>query len=316
MTGESTNLPSGGSDSAQPLTMDQAAEIDFSDPLDEDNGEADQNQQSEVEPGETQEGQEADDPEPQDDDKPEETEQSEPTDDVHVTVNGEKLALSALKAGYMRQADYTRKTQDIGNKTRDLDALSARVTSSVSVIADFLVKQIPEAPNPQLAMTNPAQFVQQRALHEAATQQVNALLEQAGAVKDVANTLTAEQRKELIDSENAKLAEKFSVTATNEGRKKFFDAAASAARELGYTDEEIGQSVDHRMFALAHYAKIGMQAEEAREKAKAKVADVPPVAGQRRQQGANQSAVRSNQEAMKKLARTGSIQDAMGIDFD
>src|SRR5690606_6466716 len=133
----------------------------------------------------------------------------------------ERLALSELKAGYQRQADYSRKTQEVAERRKGLEALSARVNQSVEAIADFLVKQIPAAPDPQLAMTNPGQFVQQKALHEAAAAQVNALLEQAGQVKDVANTLTAEQRKELLASENAKLAERFPTTATGEGRKKF-----------------------------------------------------------------------------------------------
>lgn len=314
MTGESDNLPSGGTDTAQPFTFDDAMKIEFDDPQDEDTVEGEEEEQSAEEPGEVPEDQEAEEPGAQDEEQAEES--PEPEDDVHVTVNGEKLALSQLKSGYMRQADYTRKTQELGNKTRDLDALSARVTNSVNVIAEFLVKQIPEAPNPQLAMTNPGQFVQQKALHEAATAQVNALLEQAGQVKDVGTKLSDEQRKSLIEDENAKLAMAFPQTATDEGRKKFFDAAASAARELGFSDEEIGQSVDHRMFALAHYAKLGMQAEQAKAKAKAKVVDAPPVALQRRPQGPNAGQGARNKEAMKKLARTGSINDAMLVDFE
>lgn len=324
---ETTNLPAGAGESAlsQPLTLDEAANIDLYDP-DEDNVETEAEQQSEAVPGEADESQEADEIEAAADDVAEGEEEGEtaeaepapePTDDVHVTVNGQKIALSELKAGYQRQADYSRKTQEVAEKRKGLEALSARVTNSVNAIADFLVKQIPPAPDPQLAMTNPSQFVQQKAMHEAATAQVHALLEQAGQVKDVANTLTTQQRQELLNAENAKLAEKFPTTGTDEGRKAFFDTAATAAKELGYSDEEIQTVMDHRMFALAHYAAIGMKAEQAREKAKVKVQNAPPVAPQKaRPQGVNQAAARRNQDAMKRLARTGSIQDAMAIDFD
>src|SRR5690606_39042023 len=123
--------------------------------------------------------------------------------------------------------------------------------------------------------------------------------------------------KERIASEDAALVARFPATTTQEGRQKFFTEAVLAAKELGYSDAEVKQALDHRLFALAHYANIGMKAEKAREKAKVKAQHAPPVAPQKqRQHGGNQAAARRNQEAVKRLARTGSIEDAMSIDFD
>lgn len=314
-------------DSARPpLSLDDAANLDVYDP-EEDTSDSDQEQQSESVTDEVDEGQESEeiDANAEVDDETEtevegeenETSATEPGDDVSVTVNGEKLTLNELKRGYLREGDYTRKNQVVAQKSKDLEALSARVTQSVDVIADFLVKQIPSPPDPQLAMTNPGEFVQRKAMYEAAVQQVNALLSQAGEAKDVVNTLSAEQRRELIASEDAKLVEAFPATATKEGREKFFNTAATAAKELGYSDEEIKEAVDHRIFALAHYAAIGMRAEKARGKALQKVANAPPVAPQKaRPQNTQQASTRRNQEAVKRLSRTGSIEDAMAIDFD
>jgi hypothetical protein len=314
-------------DSARPsLTLEDAENIDFYDPDDEqETVEADQDQHSESETDEADDGQESEDIEAsedgddvsEDEEQGEENSTPEPDDAVTITMsNGERLTLSELKKGYFREADYTRQKQAVSTKEKNLEALSARVTASVDAIADFLSKQIPEAPDPSLAMTNPGEFVQKKAMHDAAMAQVNAILSQAGQVKDVANTLTNEQRSELLRSENAKLAEAFPQTATQEGRKQFFDHAAGAARELGWSNDEIGQVVDHRMFKLAHYAALGLAAEKAKAKAKAKVANVPPVAQQKRQQGANAAKAAKNKDAMKRLARTGSIQDAILVDFD
>lgn len=322
MTGESDNLPSGGIDTAQPLTLDQAADVDFYDPS-EDNEETEQERQSEVETDEA-DSQEADENPSEEDDTSEaedegaedEAANPEPKDDVTVTVNGESIALSELKAGYMKEKDYRNKTMALAEKGKNLDALTARVTASVDAIADFLSKQIPEAPDPSLAMTNPGEFVQKKAMHDAAMAQVNAILSQAGQIKDVANRLTQEQRSELLQSENAKLAEAFPQTATQEGRKKFFDTTVNAARELGWSEDEIKTVTDHRMFKLAHYAALGLQAEKAKTKAKAKVENKPPVAPQKRQPGANAAQTAKNRDAMKRLARTGSIEDAMSIDFE
>lgn len=323
---ESDNLPTGGNETAQTsITLDEAANLDFLEP-DEDNQDGEGEQQAEGDTDEANEGQEAEDVSTSEDDDQDGAETGEtaeaepgqgPGDDVIVVVDGEQKTLAELKAGYFRQSDYSRKTLEIAETRKGLEAMSARVSQSVDVIADFLMKQIPPAPDPQLAMTDPGRFVQQKALHEASVQQVNALLAQAGEVKGVASTLTAEQKKELIGSEEAKLREAFPATATPDGRKKFFETAATAAKELGYSDDEIKLATDHRLFALSHYAAIGMRAEKAREKAAQKVQNAPPVAPQRqRPHGANQASARKNQEAMKRLARTGSIDDAIAIDWD
>lgn len=326
MPSEADNLPSGGTDNAHPQTaLDHPDNLNFLEPDDElDNQEVEADgTDDEREPDETiEDGQEAAESETADDEGAEnegeadETADPEIKDDVVVTVNGEKVALSDLKAGYMRQADYSRKTQDLGNKKRDLEALTARVTGSVNAIAEFLSKQMPEAPDASLAMTDPGRYVREKAMHDAAMAQVNAIIEQANAPKEVANKLTAEQRSELLQGENAKLAEAFPTTATPEGRKKFFESAASAAREIGYSDEDIKGVTDHRMFKLAHYARLGLAAEKAKAKAAQKVAGVPPVAPNKRQQGATASKARANRDAMKRLSQTGSIHDAMAIDFD
>lgn len=318
---ETTNLPEGGSESATSLSLEDAVNLDFYDPgEDTEETEAEQTSEQETEAEEAHEATETaeddDTAEAEDEGPDDETDKPEPEDDVTVTVNGEKIPLKDLKAGYMRTQDYTRKTQEVAQRRRDLEAMTARVTNTVTAIADYLVSQIPEPPNPQLAMTNPGEFVQRKALYEAAVAQVNQLLVQAGEAKQVAQELTAQQRAELLQQEFAKLSEAFPSVATEDGRRQFFEDAAAAARELGYTDEEIKSVMDHRMFKLAHYAMLGMKAEKAKEKARAKVQNAPPVAPQKRQKSAEASRIARNREAMKRLERTGSIYDALAIDFD
>lgn len=312
---EATVNPDSGNDSAEPSdALDNPENLNFAEPEEQANQEVEQSgteTDSETD-APVEDGQEAEDPA----DNAETEEGAQPAevkDDVIVDVAGEKLPLSELKAGYQRQADYTRKTQELGNKRRDLEALSTRVTASVNAIADLLVKQIPAAPDPSLAMTDPGKYVADKAMHDAMMAQVAAVIEQAQAPKEAVNTLTQEQRAELLQSENAKLAEAFPQTAKPETRKKFFDDVTRVASELGYSQSELEGVTDHRMFKLAHYAKLGMDAEKAKAKATQKVAKVPPMAQQKRQAPAQ---VRANQDAMKRLAKTGSIHDAMAIDFE
>lgn len=331
MTAEITNSSASVDESAnlQPSTsLDDPANLDFYDP-EEDNAEAAAAQESAAETVEADDedlGQEteetAEETDTEADDEVEEGEDQEPEateikDDVEVTLQtGDKVALSELKSGYLRQADYSRKTQELGNKRRDLEALATRVTNSVNAIAELLTASVPPMPDQALALTDPQKHYRMKVLHDTAMAKVAEVINKANEPKEALNKLTQEQRAELIQSENAKLVEAFPQTATTEGRKAFFETTASVARELGYSEEEIAQATDHRLFKLAHYARIGMQAEKAKAKAKQKVANVPPVAPAKRQPSANANQQRRNQEAMKRLNRTGSIHDAMAIDFD
>lgn len=335
MPRESDNLPTGGTDNASSISLDDAANLDWVDPG-EDTDPTDDEQQSPDEPVETDDedvdGQDEDAPVDDDDasedgqsddeSEPDDEGDDEPPlaaikDDAVITLpNGENLSFGEVKAGYLRQADYSRKTQELGNKRREIEALATNVNQAVDAIAQHLEKTLPPAPDPQLAITNPNEYTRKKALHEHAMAQIAKVLETAKAPKDAVNTLTEQQHRELVASETAKLAEAFPQVRTTEGHKKFFDEASAIAKELGYSDDEIGQAVDHRLFKLAHWARIGMQAEAARRKAKDKVRNAPPVAPAKRQQGNNAAKARKNAEGMRRLAETGSIHDAMAIDFD
>lgn len=242
---------------------------------------------------------------------------AEPDDSIVIAMpGGEKLELKELKSGYLRDRDYRHKTTDLANKRRELEALSTRVSQSANAISEVLMSQVPKAPDQSLSLTDPLRYIQEKAQHEGALEFVNSIVERATSAKDVVNTLSREQQTEVIQSEVAKLTEAFPDIAKPEGKKKFFDAALGAAREIGFSDQELGAVTDHRHFKVLHYAKLGLEAEAAKAKAASKVVNVPPVAVQRRQAGPNAAKARANQDAIKRLKQTGSIHDAMAVDFD
>lgn len=319
MSSESTNLPSGGSVNAHPPTeIDHPDNLNFLEPDEEpDNQEgSEEGTEAESEPAETEDGQEAETPTDDEAESDDEADDAEIKDDVTVNVNGEKIALSELKAGYMKQSDYSRKTQELGNKRRDLEQMTTRVSQSVEAIANFLAKQLPDAPDTSLAMTDPGRYVREKAMYDASMAQINAIIEQANAPKEVVNKLSEEQRMERLQAEDAKLREAFPHLSDPAKREKFFTDTTRVAQEVGYSLEEIKGVDDHRLFKLAHYARLGMEAEKAKAKVAQKVEKVPPVTPPKRAQQKSASQLRANQDAMKRLSRTGSIHDALGIDFD
>lgn len=324
---DNDNLPAdaGGTGTATPSdsSLDNPANWNFADP-DEDRDEPEAQateSESDAEPVEAAESdQEA---EESTDDTSEAKEGDEPTekapgDDVKVSLpGGEEVTLAELRNGYLRQADYTRKTTQVAETRRTLDDQSQRLTQATERFAAFIQSQVPPPPDPQLLYSDPNAHYQQLRIHEAAMAQVRQLLEMGGAAKEVSKTINQADERERLSAENAKLAERFPQTAKPETRAKFFESATGAARDLGFSEAELANVTDHRMFALAHYARLGMEAEKAKATAAKKVANVPPVTPPKKAAlSGDAQVVRKNQEAMRRLSRSGSIADAMAVDWE
>jgi hypothetical protein len=328
---ERANLPvTGGSQTVEPSTNldtsddysgvwepDSDDEEDFGGVADNPAGAA---EETDSETGEADTGQETGEDVGADDETGEagNEEQSDETklDETVVTLHGgEQVPIKELKLGYLRHRDYSVKTQELGNRGRVLHEMSERVGNTAATIAQFLVDQLPPEPSPALAMQNPDEYTRQRVMFETATQRVNQILEMANVPKEVVGNLTKEQHASLLKEESTKLAQVFPHTTDPAKRETFFQNAFSTARDLGFSDEELQGATDHRLFALAHYARLGLQAQAARKKAMNKVNNAPPPVAKGRVQGGTTAQVQKQKVAMDRLKQSGSIDDAVKVDW-
>ncbi len=299
-----------GTDTVQPDQSDTIPDYVYHDP-DEDNEEN-------VDPEMTDDDgtvETEDDPEAAEAESEDETEEGEEEEVEYLDMpDGTKLERDEVVQGYLRQSDYTRKSTEVANYRKSLEADTHRMQGIAEAFIEHLSKMIPAAPDPSLALEDPNAYTKQKAQHEAATVQVQQLVQIGEQAKDVSNNISEADHQKLISEENQKLIGMFPETAKQKGREAFFRGAGDAAKELGFTVEELGQATDHRLFALAHWAAKGMQAEKARKTAKAKAAKAPPSAPNKPSNP--QAGSRRNAEAMRKLSKSGSMRDAMAIDFD
>jgi len=318
------SAPPAGTDNAQPSTdVDNPSNWDFED-LEETQdtqeapgakgteGETDEaaagDQEAEGESAEN----EADPEAKSDEDEPKE----EAKDDVLVTLSdGAQVKLDELKQGYLRQSDYTRKAQEVASDKIALKAKADRIDNTIGVFTGWLAQQLPKEPDIGLSVTNPNEYVAQKAQYEAALAQVRHLAQLGAQAKGTKQELSDDQVSEISKREFAALAAALPVAKTEKGRKELADTFQNVGRELGYSEAEISAAQDHRLVVLAHWAKKGMDAEKARAKAQMKVQNVPPVAPQRRA-GNGAGGQVQNREAMRRLAKSGSFADAMQVDFD
>ncbi len=117
-------------------------------------------------------------------------EQSPLADSALIDVNGKQVSVSELRSGYMRQADYTQKTQEIAEKERNADkalALYQALQDKPQETARALWQRVSQG-------QEPAQISEQAP----ASADIDALVE-----RQVAERLDADPRLQALDQERA-----------------------------------------------------------------------------------------------------------------
>lgn len=291
------NTPDTGTDNVNPEQTDTANDWDYFDP-DEDTEET-------PAPEATDDGTE----EVASDDA--EAEEEAPATVEFTLQDGTKVDKDELVRGYQRQADYTRKTQEMANMRQTLTERTAEIDGIVTAVTDHLKTLMPKMPDDSLAFSNPNLYLAQKVNYDKAMRTVQELIELGSKPKAVANAMSEDDQKARFVEANRKLVAMFPEAGTQDGRPKFLKGVSEAATAAGFSMAELQKVDDARLFALAHWANIGMKAQAAaktvREKAKATPSPVKPGAT---------VAKNSNAEAMRRLAKSGSIKDAMKVDFD
>ena len=304
-------------DNADPISeTDNLESLDFYDP-EEDNVEPETEVRTDDETQEAEaEVQEVPEVEAEADPTEEESEQTtEAKLDALVTLDdGTQKSVQDLIAGNMMQADYTRGKQDIANRREAVEAESQRIQGISEALVEHLTTMVPSEPDPQLALTNPNAYTAQRAQYDAAMATVQKLIETGSQAKESVSTLSEADHKARITEENRMLAMALPQTATADGRKEFFSDVASVAEKIGFSREDAQSIDDHRIFLMAHWAKKGMDAEAARTTAQEKVKAAPTASVRKPGQAARQA--NKNEAAMRKLEKTGSLADALAVDFE
>jgi hypothetical protein len=287
-----TPLP-GGTDNVNPPEPDTADDWNYFDP-EEDTEET-------PEPA-TDEGEEA---------PTEETEEQseQPVEPETLELpDGTKIAKDEAIKGYLRQADFSRKTQELAVKRQTVDADIATIEGVMTAFIDHVTSLVPAQPDPAVALRDPAAYVRQKAQYDAAMAQVQKLIELGKAPKEVKAKLETSDQAEKRAEQNRMLAQAVPETATPEGRQKFFERAADAAEEIGFSLDELSGVDDHRMFLALQLAKEGLEARKAKAAAREKVAKAPPVAPRK---PGGEGKVTRDVEAVRKFARTPTLRNAV-----
>lgn len=311
----------------QGLSVDDAVELLMqapeTDTPDEDET-VDASEAEEVEEG-TEEV-EAEEAEDQSDEEADETDEAEDEEDEQdedpviewETASGEKHSanLSELQAGYLRHRDYTRKTQEVAETRKALEAKEQAAQEKITQLEEQLAQWAVEArqePNwldlaqrlsPQEYNYQRELYAQQKARQEQAREQFTSLRQEEKMRKQAEG---AEKLKELIpDLSDADKA----PAITND--------IVLAAKSLGYTDADLTEIDDPRVFyglhMVAQFLATQKKQSEVKKVVNKKVAEAKPKLNPGGQSGSKrQKLQKQRDEQMAQLRKTGSIKDAASL---
>lgn len=255
----------------------------------------------------------------------EESEEPEPEPDVSYTMaDGTEVNLDELKKGYLRQDDYTRKTQDLAEQRKGIaqtqqqfgeaqNALAQNLTIAMDVISPQL-SELHGTDWETLMRDDPYEFAQKQAEYTVAKDKYQRLMGQAQQLVGQQKAKTDQMRKSHL-AEQAK-ALTMAIPDLADPKKGAALAAklrGHAVTHFGVSEQQAASITDqvtvrllHDSFQLHQLRNAGLSAADKKvSKAPKKV--LKPGSPQSKAD----KATRNRKEKLARVRRTGSIDDAV-----
>ena len=247
-------------------------------------------------------------------------------DDIEIALDdGTMLPVSELKSGYMRQSDYTRKTQEVAREREVAETNAKTFFQQQQIILqqrqqteEFLMGLIPEEPDVSLIETDLARYHRAKATRDRALDEVREIIQKNNQVEQQLTESMQENLTKMREAEEKALKQKFPRLNRPDVHTKFMDSVKGTAEQLGFSETEFNSTFDHRILSVLYYASLGLRAKQAVKTGKPSKAakNVGSNSMNTKLNIGNARGNRSNTAALGRLRKTGSIHDAMKVDIE
>lgn len=241
-------------------------------------------------------------------DQPEE-EAKEEDKPVQVEIDGEPVSLDELKLGYLRQSDYTKKTQAVAEQRRTVEQQAQQYESSLNALLTAAGADLSrfEGVNwEQVAAENPDQYRQAKAIFEQTRQTYNFIKSQADdhikRMQEQAQSQLRERAKESLGI--------LKSSVPNWSNDLYYKIGEYAQKTLGVSADEFNNIADHRSIIAMYKAMQFDQAKQVSAEKKVKASPGKTLSGAK----ADAKKVSKNETYRKtreRLKKTGSMDDAV-----
>jgi hypothetical protein len=225
--------------------------------------------------------------------------------------NGETVTAEELKLGYLRQSDYTQKTQNLAESRKAAEAQIEETTATMSALlsaAGADLSRFQGVDWERAAVENPEQYKQAKASFE----QTRSTYE---FIKAQSDQYQEQQQQQAETAQKEAATESLTVLKTNIpnwSNDLYYSIGEYAQKDLGVSSEEFNQVADHRIITALYKAMQFDQAKTVAAKKKIKASPTKTLSGGKADATkATQS--ESSRKASERLRRTGRVEDAAAV---
>ena len=273
------------------------------------------------------------DDESEESDEEEVEDESEETTLYTVTVDGEEHEVTEeeLVKGYSRQADYTRKTQQLAEHRKQIDQAVEQYKGEiaqtqqareqyVSAVAQAIetnyshLQQFQNVDWERLKTEDREEYLTKRDDYRQAQDQIQSLQAAQGEAQNQAAAEAENEHQRTVQEEHQKMVSIIPQWGEAETRQAIAKTVSEFALTKGYTQEELNQLVDHRSILVLMQAKAyeDMQKKQNTVRSK-KVKNKPKVIrGKAKTEKTSSDSVKRKKQ-LKRLQQTGRAEDAASL---
>lgn len=208
-----------------------------------------------------------------------------------IEIDGSRYTAEDVRRGFLREGDYTRKTQELGQarqalqgQTQQLQQYEQQLAGVLEIAVTALRDTLPPQPDAAMLDQDIVGYHKQMAAHNAAVERLRAIAqlhEQQGQRSRSQQQLTAEQQEALthqrLQQEFALMQEKIPELRTPEGRDTFFREAQTHGAHYGLSVQDIAQIQDHRALAVLKDAIAYRKLQAAKPQTVERIKAAPPI---------------------------------------
>jgi len=295
---------------------------------DEDDSEVEEEAEPETE-GEDEEDEDEDAPEedeePDDTDEEVEEDDEDETEVMYTTPDGEEVTLEELKRGYLRQSDYTKKTQEVAQHRQQVEQAAQALGQHNQVIAEHLslalsvvepqLAELAQTDWDQLAVTDAYEYAEKKAAFEQAQVRYQRIQQAAQQTIAQEQQRQAQAKAQMTQAEQQKLQMALPDLADPKQGPKLARAIKDYALSSGLSEKEASNITDHRLVVMLNKARLYDEMNQSSLTAAKKKISKSPKKVARAGQPSSKAERNSKQvaELRNRVKRSGSADDLVEL---
>ena len=244
-----------------------------------------------------------------------------------VTANGEEIEVTydELLKGYSRQADYTKKTQDIAQQRKEYEQAKQQYEASlpelknlkeqyVQVLNDTISNSMAGLERfnidwDRLKEDDRDEYLIKREEFRQAQDELRGHQSRREYEQQQLSQQQQSEMKKVLHEETQKLVSVMPEWGDNEKRKEIITGIREYATSHGYSQEELATLADHRALIMLHKAMQFDNISQSDIKAK-KIKNKPKVVRSGKGKSSKEDSSKKRAVQMKRLKGSGRVDDA------